>query len=449
MRNRRALFAAGLLAGGLVTGAAAAPLALERFVAGWPVEAPPQAEFFDLELPADVYGDAGDPRQIAVLDATGEPQSFFVLAPEKPSVLEEGIMLDASPLYAERPRGAVASVTTEERRTAVTVTQAEDESPTVIGFVVDARDVAFAPVAIELDWRELPQPFIVPVQIEQSTDLTDWRRVGGASVAALNIGDSQVRQARVPIAARSGGYLRITAGRGVADWYLVRARLIGTSAEVLPPARASLEPLAPDASPESAEADVLYFDAGGALPVSAVTLDFGATGGFLRADVAASDTLDGPWRTLTVLGLFYDVDFQRQRFTNEPYALGRHSARYWRVSPRSPARGSAPRLVLEYVPDTLRVAARGQTPYLLVAGTLASEAGPDAALASVWSTLRAAAAVPRATIGERRELGGVAALTAPRVFPWRVAALWGLLAAGVLVVALMAFRLAREMHATS
>ena len=53
------------------------------------------------------------------------------------------------------------------------------------------------------------------------------------------------------------------------------------------------------------------------------------------------------------------------------------------------------------------------------------------------------------SLGARRELGGPAALVAPRQFPWRLAALWAALCGGVLVVGFMAVRLAREMHSQS
>ncbi len=78
---------------------------------------------------------------------------------------------------------------------------------------------------------------------------------------------------------------------------------------------------------------------------------------------------------------------------------------------------------------------------------MAEEAGPDATLSSVWSALTPPAdVVPFATLGARRELGGAAALVAVRPFPWRTAALWSVLIAGVLVVGTMAVRLAREMR---
>jgi hypothetical protein len=89
----------------------------------------------------------------------------------------------------------------------------------------------------------------------------------------------------------------------------------------------------------------------------------------------------------------------------------------------------------------------GGAPYTLAGGTLSKEAGPDATLAAVWSELEPpATVVPFATLGARRELGGAAALVAPQPFPWRTAGLWAVLVVGVLVVATMAVRLAREMR---
>ena len=75
--------------------------------------------------------------------------------------------------------------------------------------------------------------------------------------------------------------------------------------------------------------------------------------------------------------------------------------------PSAPLRGERLELELQFPQEHLRVAVRGGAPYLLAAGTLAEEAGPDATLASVWSALDPPAdAVPLATLGARRELGG-------------------------------------------
>jgi hypothetical protein len=209
---------------------------------------------------------------------------------------------------------------------------------------------------------------------------------------------------------------------------------------------ARVAPLA--AVPEGAPEGAVFFDAGAVLPVAAVALDFGAGGGWAQVDVAASDSLDGPWTTVAYNQLFYAIDFGGQRFASAAYEQQR-SARYWRVQPAIPVRGAGFALALEFPQEYLRVAGRSSGPYLLAAGTLTAEAGPDAAFAAVWRQVPVVAAVPEAGVGARRELGGPAVLVLPRQFPWRLAALWAALGGGVLVVAWMAVRLAREMRTES
>ena len=433
---------------GVALAATAAALDPQQFVAGWPIEVPSGVEVFDVPLSAEVYTAASSFDQLAVLDANGEPQAFFRRTPASVVPVEQGVVLDASPLYVGGTgSGPNVGVTTSERGTAVTVTPGASASPAVIGFVLDARALDLAPIALDLDWRALPQPFLLDVGIEQSTNLTNWSSVGRASVAALSIGGAEVRHARVPVRASSGGYYRITPRGNVADWQLLRATLVSASAEPATPPSVTVPALPPDAAPEDAIPDALYFDAGGVLPVASVALAFAGDDGWVRADVAASGSLDGPWMHAADRELFYELSFEGRNFASAPVRLGRREARYWRVVPSAPLRGELPELRLEFPQEYLRVAARGGAPYLLAAGTLAEEAGPDATLASVWSALDPPAdVVPLATLGVRRELGGAAALVAPQPFPWRTAALWTVLIAGVLVVGAMAVRLAREMR---
>jgi hypothetical protein len=428
---------------------ARAELAPGQFAVGWPLELPAEQAFFDIPLTLDVYANAPSIEQIAVLDAAGEPMPFYRVRQEPPAASEHRVTLDVSPVYAESDEGVSADLRVTDRsgRTSVTVTQPAEASA-ITAFIVDARGVAMAPTAMELDWRTQQQPFLLDVLVEQSVTLADWRLVGRASVAALAIGGAEVRHGRVPLAARAGGYYRITWSGGVPQWLLERATVV-TTAETRP-ARdvARLVPLAADAAPrgDAAAAGAAYFDAGGSLPVAAVALEFDGRDGWATADVAASASLDGPWQPLAYGELFYEVGMSGERLASAPVAVGRHEARYWRVNPASPLARERVTLRLEYPAEHLRFAAQGSPPYLLTAGTRAAEAGPDAAFAAVWSELGRREAPPRAILGMRRDLGGAAALAGPREVPWRTIALWAVLGGGVLAVAWMAVRLAREMR---
>src|SRR5688572_18128503 len=434
MGNGSKSLRASVAACGAALAATAAALDPQQFVAGWPIEAPEGAEVFDVPLTPEVYAAAQSIEQLAVLDANGAPQAFFRRRPPPAAPTEQRVVLEASPLYAGGPASApTVGVTTSAERTSVTVTPGAAGGATITGFVLDARAVTAAPIALELDWRALPQPFLLDVGVEQSTDLTAWRSVGRASVAALEIGGTEVRHARVPVRADAGGYLRVTPSRSVADWQLLRAALVSSTTQLATLQSVRVAPLAAGAGPGDGPANAVYFDAGGTLPVQSVSLGFAATDGWVRADVAASRTLEGPWLPVVYGELFYALSFQGSEFASMPVAVGRQDARYWRVVPAAPVRGQALELELKFPQEYLRVAANGGAPYLLAAGTLAEEAGPDATLAAVWSELTPPAdVVPFARLSARRELGGAAALVAARPFPWRTAALWAVLVVGVL-----------------
>jgi hypothetical protein len=250
----------------------------------------------------------------------------------------------------------------------------------------------------------------------------------------------------VPVRARAGGYYRITPDRSVEDWYLVRAALITTEAPAAETLTVRTPALPASALPADAVPEALYFDAGGALPAATAAVAFPDDVGWVRADVAASDSLEGPWRTAAHGALFYSLRLEDSTFASMPVALGRRELRYWRVTPTSGAQAQGLELVLTSPQEYLRVSAGGATPYLLAAGTLAEEAGEDRTFAAVWGELDPRPEVPVATLGTRRELGGADALRAPREFPWRTATLWSVLVGGVLVVGVMAVRLAREMQ---
>jgi hypothetical protein len=457
-RRVRAALAA-VLGTAAATCAAQATLDPEQFVVGWSLEVPVPG-FFDIPLSLDVYAHMPSIEQLAVLDSNGAPMPFYRLGSPAREAGERRDILDASPLYAVQAGDARAelSIATGERRASVAVTQpAQSPESEVVAFIVDARGVDAGPFAIDFEWRAAPQPFLIDVRIEHSSTLTDWRPVGRASVAALSIGGAEVRHGRVPVVAAAGGYYRVTWNRAVTDWYVERATLVSSAAARAPLELTRLRPLAPTVAPPVARSateevsNALYFDAGGALPVAAVTLEWNGAGGWTGADVAASDSLEGPWSTVGYRTLFYALVFAGERLANPPLVVGRREARYGRIVPSAVVDRERVELRLDYPQEFLRVSAvGGSPPFLLAAGTLAAAAGPDPTFSSVWAQLKAPAdaGLPQAVLGTRRELGGLAALVAPFAFPWRVAALWAVLGGGVLAVAWMAVRLAREMRST-
>jgi len=441
-----------------VGGSAMAALQPEQFAVGWPLELPAEQGFFDIPLTVEMYQHARSLDGLAVLDSAGEPMPFYRVSLPSPSATERRVTLSASPVYATEPRQGVAqlSVDSNDGRTNVTVTQpAAGSSAEVVAFIVDARAVEPTPLALDLAWRALEQPFLMEVRVEQSQTLTDWRLVGRASVAALSIDGTELVHGRVPVAAAQGGYYRITWNRNVVDWYLESAALI--SSESVPGASRVVSLAATAQRPEqrsSTNADefdehTLYFDVGGRLPTSTVTLDFTAANRWAKASLASSDSLEGPWGMIVDHRLFYELDYEDEALVSPVIDIGRVEARYWRVTLDTPPPPGVIELQLQYPQEYLRFAAEGTAPYTLAGGTVSDDAGPDPTFAAVWSQLRPAGTpLQVAGVGARVELGGEAALDPPFEFPWRTVLLWLVLGLGVFAVAAMAVRLAREMSKT-
>jgi hypothetical protein len=201
------------------------------------------------------------------------------------------------------------------------------------------------------------------------------------------------------------------------------------------------------AAADDAEAKTLYFDLGGSLPVTAVTVAFTAPNRWGRASLASSDSLDGPWQMHAANHLFYELDYEGENLASPDVEVGRVEHRYWRaVFEDAPLLGAV-ELQVEYPQEHLRFYAAGVAPYMLVAGTVSPAAGPDPTLAAVWEQASPRGArLQHAGVGARVELGGAAALEEPFEFPWLTATLWLVLGGGVLGVAAMAFKLAREMR---
>ncbi len=230
--------------------------------------------------------------------------------------------------------------------------------------------------------------------------------------------------------------------RNVNDWNLQQSTLIiFDTPEPAPFGTATLAPV--EGPPAEEEENVLYFDAGGLVPTTRFQLEFSKSNRWVNASVFRSDSIDGPWQWLSG-HLFYQVEYEGVQFNNSAVDV-RGPRRYWKFELDGPVDQQDVGLRLDYLEDSIRVAANGTAPYMLVGGTLLEEAGPDTTFANVWQRLDATELVlETAGVGQRRQLGGAAALLPPTTIPWQTVVLWGSLFAGVLLVAWMAVRLGRE-----
>jgi len=446
MKCRTQLFVA--LASGLLAGPCVAVDA-DEFAVGWPLDLAEGSEFYDISLTADVYRRGRDLGQMAVLDANGEPMPFYRVAVEPGPVADEINTLSVSPVYQTQSGEVIAGLTVETTDGAVNFSygSASADGATIVAFVADVPELDAPPVAVDLDWAEIAQPFMTSVVISHSEDLDRWRVIGRGTIASLAIGDASVRHSRIPVAGPSGGYYRIGWSESTpAPWVLERLGLVIEAApDSAPVELVSLEPVeGPTEAPSAADENALFFDAGGFLPARAVELVFGQPNRWANAALFGSDSLDGPWRRVASRRLYYRVEFEGRQLSAPAVDLAGAKVRYWKVLPDRALDEGGVELRLHYALERLRFAANGIGPYQLVGGGLSREAGPDPVLRQVWGQMDDELIGSVATLGARQELGGEAAFIAPTEFPWRVALLWGALLLGASTVGWMAIRLGRD-----
>jgi hypothetical protein len=125
--------------------------------------------------------------------------------------------------------------------------------------------------------------------------------------------------------------------------------------------------------------------------------------------------------------------------------------RYWLVKiDRGGGLGTGtPKLTLGWVPHELVFIARGSGPFQLAYGSataLPDESPVESILAEIAKPGdgKSLVTIVTATLAPQVVLGGEERRFAPHLFPWKSVSLWAALAIGVILLAWMAMRLARE-----
>jgi hypothetical protein len=154
-----------------------------------------------------------------------------------------------------------------------------------------------------------------------------------------------------------------------------------------------------------------------------------------------------PWRQVRQ-EVVYAITQGGRTITSPPLRISPTTDRYWRVEVARDggwAAGRVPRLKLGWYPDELLFLTRGGGPFTLAYGSAraGAEAAPIEALLRGTDDAGLGERVQDASLGPPRDLGGAAVLTEPRSY--RRVGLWAVLIVAVVGLAVLAFRVSREM----
>jgi len=432
----------------------------DEFAYSLPVEVPPGKPVVRVDVPLAVYRDCVDPalRDLRVLNGAGEVVPYALRRPV--SARDAAPTMQRLPLFPLRGEAAVPGAALQLRieagKTSIEVEGAPPgalASPVaapISAYLVNASAVDSAIGSFTFGWPEETEDFAVNLVISASDDLVNWRDVARrAPLARLRHAGDVFEQRSVSFPATRAQFWRVSpepSGQ-LPEITAVDATLVTAS---VPVARLQIEV---DGAAVTGQSDLYDFDLGAELPVDRVELVLPQLNTVAHAELLAREGATADWRTLNSLNM-YRLQSANGELLSPPVEIATVPARHWRikVDPRGGGIGRGiPRLRVGWLADQLLFVARGPGPFEIVFGSAEARGAAvpldtllpgDATFASMTGV-----EIPLAATGAAHEAGGPSLLLPPPpTAPWRTWILWAALIAGVAVLAVVAFNLARQLR---
>lgn len=440
---------------------------------GLKIEASGSEALYDVTLPPSVYQgltrrDLGDVR---VFNGAGEvvPHAW---RPRRTQTAEAGASMPLTlfPLKAAADANidGLAINVTRGANGAVSVnvnSGSAQSASTTVAYLIDMSTQVRMLRSIEIDWKAM-DGFSGKLRIDASDDLASWRTlVSGAPLLNLQVGGQRLQQKRVELPQQKTKYLRlswirsetkaaapeITAASGeLAEKYIEAAREWNKYAAMK------------EAKAGEKEGEYL-FDLKGYFPIDRLRLALPQANTVAQIEVLVRDKAEQPWRS-AARSVAYRLNQAGAEVVSPDLHVSVASERWLmiRVDQRGGGLGSGmPALNAGWVPHQLVFAARGAPPFTLAYGNRGAQGGalPIESLIPGYRD-DAGANVPSAKTGQQqvvnvrsaqsqpqKKLGGDARLEEQT--DWKRWSLWGVLGIGVLVLGAMAWRLVKQLSATS
>lgn len=427
-----------------------------EYAVEFPLRGEAGAAAYSLELPVGVYRELVDPAlgDLEAFNAAGEPVPMAMVAPP-PLPTHEVTRFVAVEFFAlPRPGAAPADETLHlsiERDATGRLRRLDAQTgPTASApaqmLLLDAGERHDPIVALRLDWDAANAPWL-RLKVEGSDDLQSWQTLDGEiSLYQIDQAANRFERRRAELPGWQPRYLLLSATDPAAPLPEVRSIELGLRDAAQPvEAPWQWQTLEADAAADSG----YEFSAPGPLPIQRVAVELGSQNSTAQVAVYSRANSRAGWQLRAQFTAFRLSDRGREA-SSEAVSIGLSRDRHWRIE-ATPALDRPPNLRVGYRPDRIVLLARGTAPYTLAVGS-AQARRVDAPLASLVEQLRGQFGADWqpavATLGEPQALAGAQA----REPGWRPQQtksllLWGVLIAGVAVIAAMVWRLLREARA--
>ena len=433
----------------------AADLTLNDFAYGIKIDVPGGTAVGAMSLPEEVYESAirTDLGDIRIFNAAGESVPHMIRYALTQSAEAPWRSLAFFPLpQAVRPEagGYRVYVRTAPDGAVVHVDPQPLQAPSQPAreFLIDLSHLKRSLAQLRLEWPPGENHLMATLAVDASDDLVNWTTVQHRSaISDIRFGGHRLLSNTISLVRTTQRYLRLRqldSGPAIP--------LIHIDGRVKAEGRTIIRAFIKiDGQPVPDSPGVFEYQTSGAFPVDQVNLIFDQANSMADAIVESRNDPEAAW-TRRSKGLFYRIDVDDIPLIRAPQVVPITMDRHWRltVDASDSTIGSAvPRLEVGYRPHDLFFVARGSGPFTLAFGS--ARAKPlNVNVAELFDGINRQRknglerwVMPQ---GTRIVLGGPQRLyPPPKPLPMRQIVLWSVLVSGVLVVAAMAWRLARRM----
>jgi hypothetical protein len=409
-----------------------------------------------IELPAEVHRGAAraDLADLRIFNGRGEPLPFAFAGEPAPAPAASSIaVLPLFPIRGDSPTIPGGVDLRVKQRPDGTIVELRSAAPApsrsgqVIAWIADATRLRDPVSSLRFTWTAPANGVMTRMRIEAGDDLASWRTVvaGGPLVDLAHEG-ARVRRDIIELPAVRAKFLRFS-------WQGPPLALESVAAEtVAGSAQRQLRQLSVDGVPGERPGERL-FSIEARVPVERLRVLLPEANSVVPVTFESRDDPKSEWRRVASATV-YRLRRDGSEVESPPIAIAPQASRFWRVTAdqRGGGFGSGTvALEVGWLPRQLVFALRGEGPFELAFGHALAEPGayPVTTLVPGYK-LHDEFSLPAVRLGAVVERPGASApglLDRLRSTDGKRLALWVLLLAGVALLAVMAWKLSRQVKA--
>jgi len=428
------------------------------FAYGYSLEVDGDGAIYSLYLNEDIYKGItqADRADVRVFNSQGIAVPHYIRRNEQYTQKRESsenidppffpLYRDEQPLVQGKQN---IHITTNDQGSIIDINYGNQDPQTRIlaGYIIDTSGLDMAPDKLILKWPADQGGFVSALQLEKSNDLTQWQEiVSRATISDLQYGQHKLVQNEIDLPVRKAKYLRLNwQGRHMPVLEKITLAFPDTYTVEAQPRQWSEYA----AQRVDARTHTYYFDTSSLLPIDRIRVVLPQRNTLVRAHIESASSEQGPW-TSRYSGLLYDLQQEGEQLRNPDIYPAINTHRYWRIhiQEETGQLGGEPVLQFGWIPEQLLFIAQGEAPFTLTygSGRVAQSSLTLSQLLGGQSRQQQDRLIKPAHLGARMEFGDASRLQpAKPPTDWKRYVLWGVLVAGVLLLAFMVLRLYKQM----